>query len=343
MPTIALAGGGTAGHVLPSLALISELKKNFDNIIYLGGDGMEQDLVPKNGIPFYQTSNIKFSRTHPLQNLKVPIVLKKASNEASKILKENNVDVVFGKGGYASLPALLGAKKLGIPTVIHESDFKMGLANKLASTFCNTVLTSFPETAGGVFVGTPIREEIFKGSNERATLKYNLKRTLPTILIFGGSSGAKAINDVIFKVAKELTAIGNVIHVTGKNERRKLYLEGYSSCAYADDINDLYAASDVVIMRGGANSLAEATALGKRIICIPLPKSKHSRGDQIDNANSYFKRGLIDLLPQEALTPQELLTRVHTLLKQKERPINKDTPNAKIVDKILEVLANRAL
>ncbi|MBO7156879.1 MAG: UDP-N-acetylglucosamine--N-acetylmuramyl-(pentapeptide) pyrophosphoryl-undecaprenol N-acetylglucosamine transferase, partial [Clostridia bacterium] len=339
--TIALSGGGTAGHVLPALALISELKKHFDKIIYLGGNGMEQDLVPKNGIPFYQTSNIKFSRSNLISNLKIPVALNNAANEALEILKREKVDIVFGKGGYASLPAVIGAKKLKLPIVIHESDFKMGLANKFALRFCDAVITSFPETNGGTYIGTPIRDEIFNGDKERAYRKYGLNKNLPTILIFGGSSGSTIINDVVFKTAKELVTLGNVIHVTGKNEKRRLYLEGYHSTPYAEDIYDLYAVSHVVVTRGGANSLAEATGLGKRVICIPLPKSKHSRGDQVDNAKSYYSRGLIDLLPQSELSSDELLKRIKTELTQKERPVLTDTPNAKIVDKILEVLINQ--
>ncbi len=338
MTTIALTGGGTAGHILPCLALVPELRKCFNRIIHIGGDGMETKLIPKAGIPFFQTKNIKFDRAHLLSNLKIPFVLSAASSKAANILKEQNVDIVFGKGGYAMLPTILGAHKLGIPIVIHESDYNMGIANKFASRYADLVLTSFPETNGGEFVGNPIRNCIFQGNKERIMRNFNLNPNKKSLLIFGGSSGAKAINNVIFQVVKELTEKYNVLHLVGNQEKRRLFMRGYVSFPYCDHIEDLYATADLIVMRGGANSLQEATMLGKRIICIPLPKGKYSRGDQVDNAKSYLKRGLIDMLLQEELTPKSLLDKISTNINQKERPIIKDTPNGEIVKRIMEVI-----
>ncbi|MBQ8178157.1 MAG: UDP-N-acetylglucosamine--N-acetylmuramyl-(pentapeptide) pyrophosphoryl-undecaprenol N-acetylglucosamine transferase [Clostridia bacterium] len=339
MTTIALTGGGTAGHILPCLALIPELKKHFIRIIHIGGDGMETELIPKAGIPLFQTKNVKFDRSNLLANLKIPFVLSAAATEAKNILKEQKVDVVFGKGGYAMLPTILGAHKLGIPIVIHESDYNMGLANKFASRYANAVLTSFPETKGGDYVGNPIRNSIFNGNKQRTIRSYDLNADKKTILIFGGSSGAKAINNVVFQTVKDLTEKYNVIHLVGKQEKRRLYMRGYVSIPYADNIEDLYAAADLIVIRGGANSLQEATMLGKRVVCIPLPKGSHSRGDQVDNALSYFNRGLIDVLPQEELTANALLKKIHTAINQKEHPITKDTPNGEIVKRIMDVIS----
>ena len=338
MITIATTGGGTAGHVLPSIALYPELKKHFDRIIHVGGYGIEQDLIPKAGIKLYCTKNIKFDRKNLFNNLKIPFTLTAATMQAKKILKQENVSIVFGKGGYAMLPTIIGARKLNIPIVIHESDLHMGLANKLAKRFADLVLTSFPETEGGLFIGNPIRESIFNGNKEKVIRSLGLNRNKRTILFFGGSSGAEAINSVVFKIAKDLVAKLNVIHILGKREKRRLFLNGYHPLSYCDTIEDLYAISDVIVMRGGANSLQEATMLGKRIICIPLPKSKYSRGDQIDNAISYAKRGLIDLLPQEELNEEKLKEMIYSSLNKKEHPVNRDTPNKAIVKKILEVL-----
>ena len=338
MTTIATTGGGTAGHVLPCIALFPDLKENFNRIIHIGGNGMEKELIPALGIDFFETPVIKFDRANLLKNFKIPFILSAAAKEAKIILAREQVDVVFGKGGYAMLPTILGAKKLGIPIVIHESDYNMGLANKFASLYANIVLTSFPETKGGIYVGNPIRKEIFEGNKNNAILKLGLDKKKKTLLVFGGSSGARVINDVIFNIAKELTSKYNVIHVVGNKEKRRLFTQGYVAIPYANNIQDLYALADIIVMRGGANSLQEVTMLGKRAICIPLPKSKYSRGDQIDNAKSYYKRGLINILYQEEFTPQRLLNEIDTIINQKEHPVQRDTPNGEIVKKIMELV-----
>lgn len=340
MTTIATCGGGTAGHVLPCIALLPHLKKHFDRVIHLGVNGMEKHLMPKHGIPFFETNSIKFDRSNLIKNLKIPFVLSAASKQAKQILACENVDVLFSKGGYASLPAVLGAKSLEIPIIIHESDYQMGLANKMASFFADLVLTSFPETKNGIYVGNPIREEIFQGNPWYPLQKYELNPHKQTILVFGGSSGARVINDVIFKIAHKLTSKYNVIHLIGDKEKRRLFTHDYVAIPYADNIADLYALADLVIMRGGANSLQEATMLGKRVICIPLPKSKYSRGDQVANAISYQRRGLINILPQDHLTEDSLINEIATVISQKEHPICKDTPNEKIVEQILTMLKN---
>lgn len=338
MKTIATTGGGTAGHVLPSIALLPELKNNFDRIIHIAGVGMEQEIIPKAGIPLFITKTIKFNRSNILKNLKIPFVLLTAIRQAKEILIREKVDVVFSKGGYVSLPTVFAAKRIGIPIIIHESDFHMGLANKLSSIVADCKLTSFPETKGGEYVGNPIRERIFHGNKEKVIRAHNLSRNKKTILIFGGSSGSLAINNAIFKIAKDLIERFNVIHIIGKNEKRRLFINGYVTIPYVDDIENYYAVADLIIMRGGANSLQEATALGKRIICIPLPKSNNSRGDQVDNAMSYCKRNLITLIHQEDLNGNVLIEKIHETINQKEHPINKDTPNGEIVKRIMTLV-----
>lgn len=310
MATVALTGGGTAGHIMPCIAVAEELAKHFDRIIYFGGDGMEKEIVPSYGLPLYTTAVAKFSRREILGNFKIPFILAGAAKEAKDILRRENVQILFAKGGYATLPSALGARSLGIPVVIHESDYTMGMANRFISTFAAMTLTSFPETKGGEYVGNPIRREIFEGDAARARKRYGLHASRPVLLVFGGSSGSLKINEALFGCLRSLTTVYDVVHVTGKAEKERLYIEHYKAVPYAEDIADLYAVADVIVMRAGANSLAEAAALGKRVIAIPLPKSEVSRGDQVLNAQSYYRRGAIDLLPQEELTPGELEKRI---------------------------------
>lgn len=341
MAAIALTGGGTAGHIMPCIAVAEELAGYFDRIIYFGGDGMEREIVPSYGLPLYTTAVAKFSRRDILDNIKIPFILAGAAKEAKDILRREKVELLFAKGGYATLPSALGARSLGIPVIIHESDYTMGMANRFISSFAALTLTSFPETKGGEYVGNPIRCEIFGGNGLRARKRYGLSETRPLILVFGGSSGSLKINEALFGCLRSLTTAYDVMHVTGKKETERIYLEHYKAVPYAEDIADLYAAADIVVMRGGANSLAEAAALGKRVICIPLPKSASSRGDQVLNASSYSKRGLADVLAQDKLTPGELMRHIEKVAAMP--PPKPEGANAaeKIVAKILSVLNAR--
>lgn len=340
MTTIALTGGGTAGHVMPSIALLSELYKYSDRIIFIGGNGIEEQIAREYELPFYSTKVVKFDRTHFMNNFKIPFVLKSAVNEAKDILKSEKVDAVFAKGGYCSIPASLAAHALGVPLIIHESDYTMGLANKMLSRYACRVLTAFPETYGGEYVGAPIRDEIFKGDANRAREKYHLSPYKKTLLVFGGSQGALAINDLIFPILNSLTKTMNVVHVVGKNEKRKIISENYVPISYANDIADLYAVGDVIVMRAGASSLAETCALGKRVIAIPLPKGT-SRGDQVLNAESYAKRSAIEIIKQEEATPTMLFERIEKLLLFPEKGINRISTNARIAEIIAEEIAKK--
>ena len=216
MATVALTGGGTAGHIMPCIAVAEELAKHFDRIIYFGGDGMEKEIVPSYGLPLYTTAAAKFSRRDILDNLKIPFILAGAAKEAKDILRRENVQLLFAKGGYATLPSALGARSLGIPVVIHESDYTMGMANRFISSFAAAAFTSFPETKGGEYVGNPIRREIFEGDASRARKRYGLHASRPVLLVFGGSSGSLKINEALFGCLRSLTTVYDVVHVTGK-------------------------------------------------------------------------------------------------------------------------------
>ena len=147
MKKIVLTGGGTAGHVTPNLALLPYISKHFDEIYYVGSKGgIEQKLVKDKNIKLYSITTTKLVRTFNINNLKIPFILIKSVNEATKILKEINPSVVFSKGGFVGLPVTMAAKKLKIPVVLHESDLTLGLANKLALPYADKLLTTFEST-----------------------------------------------------------------------------------------------------------------------------------------------------------------------------------------------------
>ncbi len=339
MATIILTGGGTAGHVIPNLALIPELKKHFSNIHYIGGKGIEKSLAEEENITYHSTAVVKFQRGKIFENIKIPFVLVKGISQAKNLLKSLNPDVVFCKGGYVSLPTSYAAKALKIPIVVHESDFSLGMANRLVSNFATKTLTSFVETPDGVFVGNPVRKEILNGDKQRAIQQYPINTAKKTVLIFGGSQGSDIINSTVYRALPILSKKYNIIHISGKNGDFNVKAENYYQLPYSNEINNLYALCDAVVCRGGSNALSEIACLGKRCIVVPLPKGA-SRGDQIDNAISYQKRGFVQVLLQEDFFAESLNYYLDKLW-QNPPPSKLDVSeiNHNIVKEILSVIA----
>jgi UDP-N-acetylglucosamine--N-acetylmuramyl-(pentapeptide) pyrophosphoryl-undecaprenol N-acetylglucosamine transferase len=231
-----------------------------------------------------------------------------AKAHAKRLLQEIAPSAIFCKGGFVSLPAALSSGK--IPLIVHESDFTPGLANRLALKKCRFFCTSFEETAkahkNGVWTGSPVRAEIFEGSKAAGEKLCGL-RGRKNLLITGGSQGAAAINHAVTNALPVLTRHFDVVHITGKNENASPSA-GYFPISFSDKIPDLFAWADTVVTRGGSNTLFELAALKKPSLIIPLPKSGHSRGDQVENAQYFSSRGLARVLPQDALTAETLVS-----------------------------------
>lgn len=333
MRTIVLTGGGTAGHVMPALALVPELKKTFDHIYYMGErGGIEEKLATENGLVFFGTKAVKFKRGVILDNFKIPKLLFESIKEAREILAKLKPDVVFAKGGYASLPTALACSKVKIPLVIHESDMSLGLANKVCLPFAKKVLTSFENTySKGVCVGNPIREEIFEGVP--ANIYFSERK--PIILVMGGSKGSRKINETIKNCMPKLSNY-NIVHIVGESPV-DINASNYYSISYAKDIQNYYALADLVITRAGANAMAELTALGKRVIAIPLPKGA-SRGDQVQNAYYYKNKGLVEVLEEENITSSTLVELIEKTLKTPQKQQSKNNTNKRIVEEIQNIL-----
>lgn len=311
MKTIVLTGGGTAGHCIPCLALLPNLKKEFDKIYYIGSEnGIEKDLVKKANIPFYSVPCIKLKREFSIDNLKIPFTLIKGIRSAGKLLNKLKPDVVFSKGGYVALPTVIAANKRKIPVIAHESDLTAGLANKISSRFSRIVLTSFPETAkefkNGKYVGPPIRDEITLKEKDIRLNGLDFGNKKPVLLIMGGSSGSTAINQCVFNLLPDINDKFNVVHLCGKNKtKHKTSYKNYYPLEFYDDMNALFSVTNVCVARAGSNSLFEL--LNKKIptVLIPLPKG-NSRGDQVLNAEYFQKLGLVYVLNQNVLTPASL-------------------------------------
>ncbi|MBO7389863.1 MAG: UDP-N-acetylglucosamine--N-acetylmuramyl-(pentapeptide) pyrophosphoryl-undecaprenol N-acetylglucosamine transferase [Clostridia bacterium] len=324
MTNIVLVGGGTAGHIMPNIALVPALEKLFDRVLYIGTpNSMEERICKMRNIQFYPTKATKFYRRKIWKNALLPFTLAQGISRAKKILKEEKVSLVFSKGGYAALPTVLAARLLGIPIVCHESDRSMGLANRITAPISERVYTAFPKTYRKArVIATPIREEIFEGKK----LDYFSDNERKTVLFMGGSLGAKAINDALSECYAALSNKYNILHITGKGGM-PIRTPCYVALPYADNIADLFRSADLVVSRGGASTLGELTALGKRVLVIPLPKGE-SRGDQEENAAYYRSKGLVSVIPQSALNAETLEKVIDDIiLKRPPAPAyDRDTP-----------------
>lgn len=348
MANIILTGGGTAGHCIPNLALIPYLKKHYNNIYYVGSkNGIEKKLCNKYNIPFYSITCVKLIRKFTLENIKIPFSLLKGIKECDKLINKLKPDVIFSKGGYVSLPLILSAKKHKIPTFTHESDYSIGLANKIACKYSKKVFTSFPETANhlknGQYVGSPIRQEIYSRIDKQATLnKYMLLNNKPVLLVLGGSSGSKKINESIRANLKDLLKNYQVVHVCGKkNLDNKIIKKGYCQIEYCEQIEKLFGIAAVCVSRAGSNTLFEILIKKIPTLLIPLPKGI-SRGDQIQNAKYFYNKGMVNVLYEQDLSPTTLLNSINSTYANREKLIKNIDKNPvcnaskKIVDVITQ-------
>ena len=214
MRKILFTGGGSAGHVVPNIALIEQLlSEGNTEVCYIGTNGIEKSIVAQWHIPYYTIDCPKLIRGGGVkglkQNLKIPFAFRRAYKQAKKGLQTFKPDAVFSKGGYVALPVVFAAKKLKIPGFAHESDFSPGLANKLSARACQKIFTSFPETAKkfrrGVHSGAPIKRAVLSATRTDARRRLGIDSSQTVILVFGGGSGSKIINEALRKQLKTLT------------------------------------------------------------------------------------------------------------------------------------------
>jgi len=323
MKKIVMTGGGTAGHVTPNIALMPTLKENGYEVSYIGSyEGIEKRLIEEQGIPYYGISSGKLRRYFDPKNFSDPFKVIKGLGQAVGLLKKIKPDIVFSKGGFVSVPVVLAAKLCGIPAIIHESDITPGLANKIAIPCATKVCCNFPETLKylpkekACFTGSPIRQELLTGDANAALRFCKISsKNKPVLLIVGGSTGSKVINTIVRASLSTLLKEYLVIHLCGKGnlDDSLKKMDGYVQLEYAGkELADIFALSDIVISRAGANAICELLALRKPNILIPLSAAA-SRGDQILNANSFKASGYSYVLEEEKLsieTLQEAITEV---------------------------------
>ena len=328
MKRIILTGGGTAGHVTPNIALLPRLRELQYDIHYIGSyAGIEKELIEKQQIPYHGISSGKLRRYFSLKNFTDPFRVLKGFSEANHLIKTLKPDVIFSKGGFVSVPVVIAGKRNHVPVIIHESDMTPGLANRISIPSAYRVCCNFPETLKAlpedkaVLTGSPIRQELMTGDPEKARAFCGFTDEKPVILVVGGSLGATAVNQAVRAILPELLKDFQVIHLCGKGKLDTSLnnLEGYVQFEYIqDELRHLFALSDIVISRAGANAICELLALQKPNLLIPLSASA-SRGDQILNARSFERQGFSKVLEEETLTNELLLDTVHELYDNRQQ------------------------
>ena len=315
MKTILFCGGGSAGHVIPNIALIEEFKSAY-NCVYIGTGGIEKEICKQNNVEFYECNTPKLVRGKILVNLKLPFKLFKSVGQAGKILDEIKPDMIFSKGGYACVPAVMAAKKRNISVITHESDIQPGLATKFIARRCKKVLTSFPQTAhmfrNGIYTGSPMRKNLFEGDRAKAMEHFDLDFR-PTVLVLGGGSGSKIINENIRKIAAKVCKDYNILHLCGKNNVVESNIYGYKQIEFAQNMGQIYSCADVAVSRCGSNTAFELLALKIPTLFIPLA-NRASRGDQVKNAQFFKENGLCEVLNESDLNAESLFNGISSVL-----------------------------
>ena len=350
---LALTGGGTMGHISPNLALLPELKKRFSKIIYIGSKGsMEEKKAQENGIPFFAVPVVKFNRKNLLSNLKIPFTLRGAKKQVVEILKQEKVDIVFAKGGFVSVPVMLGAKKAKIPYILHESDMTLGLANRLGAHNAKQIFVATEKAkenlpqkykAKTIVTGIPVRDEFSKKTSTIDSQKLRTNTNKKILLVTGGSQGAKTINDLIRNNLDSLTKSYHIIHITGKgNTNPKLVQKDYEQIEFTNNMPSLMHQADVMISRGGATTIFEGIKAHVPMLIIPLKKSKSSRGDQVENAKYFHSQNILEFIEEENLNISSLLKKLQFIDKNSQKFIRNmhsspvfSLSNAKIAEIII--------
>lgn len=345
---VIFTGGGSGGHVIPNIAIIGKLKELMKDqnleLVYIGSKtGIEKELIEGLGIPYREIATGKLRRYLSMQNVKDFFNVFKGISQARKIIKEEKPDVVFSKGGFVSVPVVFGAKKNHVPIIIHESDMTPGLANKLAMPKADKVCVTFPETLDmvskekGILTGSPVRAEILKGNKEKGLSNLGFDNSKKVILVIGGSLGSVALNTAVKENLDVLLKDYQIVNICGKGKMdESINREGFRQFEYiGEGLEDVFAASDIVISRAGAGSIYELLALEKPNILIPLSK-KASRGDQILNANSFTKQGFSLMLEEEDVNEKTLLEKIKEL-ESKENEFKEKMKATKLKDAAGEI------
>lgn len=337
-PSIVLAGGGTAGHISPLLAIAAAVRSASPEAAILAvgtPSGMETRLVPAAGVKLATIDRVPFPRRPSADLLRLPARLAGAVRQAGSILDDAAADVVVGVGGYVCTPMYLAARKRRIPIVIHEANARPGLANRVGALLNARVAVAFEGTPlrNAVHVGMPMRTEISgldrKAARAAAREALGLDPHQPTLIVTGGSSGAQSINRTIASAVGQLSAAGiQTLHITGRGKTvldeggRPLAAPGYRQVEYVDGMELAYAAADLLLARSGAATVCEVAAVGVPAVLVPLPIGN---GEQALNAAGLVAAGGAVLVADRDFTAEWVSRELVPLITDKARLAGMET------------------
>jgi UDP-N-acetylglucosamine--N-acetylmuramyl-(pentapeptide) pyrophosphoryl-undecaprenol N-acetylglucosamine transferase len=332
-----MSGGGTAGHVHPALTLAAKLRDDADEVLFVGTpDGLEARLVPAAGVPFRGLSAAGFDRARPWTLLTSSLRLAASTLKAFRWMRTERPDVVIGFGGYVSIPVGFAAILRGIPLMLHEQNSVPGMANSWLSRWARAVAVTYPESQARfthpervVVTGNPVRPEVLAATRDTGRAGLDLPSNALVLLAFGGSRGARHLNSALVALRDRLMAIPDlvVVHVTGAAEADTVCeaLAGaggdeggrWRVIPYLDRMGDALAASDLVLARAGATSIAEITALGLPAVLVPYPYATDDH--QTKNAAAMVHAGAAELIADSELDSPRFGDIVESLLRDSGR------------------------
>lgn len=330
MVHVVCAGGGSAGHTSPLIAVAEQLRARGVTVSCVGtADKLEATVIPAAGLEIDFIPRVPMPRSPSVDLLKLPFRLSKAIRRTTEILRERGADAVIGFGGYVSPPAYLAARRLGLPILIHEQNALPGLANKMGARFAARVGVTYRNTPlpHAVHVGLPLREALAQldraAAREQARASLGLDEDRPTLLVSGGSLGARSINEATTAALDDLLEKGfDVVHVWGKanftDQRTRRHESGatYLPLPFVEAMEIAYAASDLMLGRAGSNTVNETAVVGLPQIYVPLP---HGNGEQALNCADFVDAGCGILVRDPELSADWLSATVTELLHDADR------------------------
>lgn len=326
MTTYLLAGGGTAGHVNPLLAVGDLLRERRDDTVLVLGtaEGLESRLVPARGYELLIVDKVPFPRRPNRAALAFPNRFRRAVAQVREHIRSRGVDVVVGFGGYASAPAYVAARRAGIPFVVHEANAKPGLANVLGARRAAAVGVAFAGTPlrRGELVGMPLRREVVEldraARRAEAAEEFGLDQDQPVLLVFGGSLGAQRLNDAFGDAWRDVLDAGwQLLHVTGeRSELTDPGVSGYTLRRYVDRMDLAFALADLIVSRSGSATVSEISALGLPALYVPYSVGN---GEQRLNAGSAVAAGAAVLLDDATFDGDAVRRHVIPLLGDRQR------------------------
>ena len=328
---VILTGGGTAGHIYPALALADKLQGLGIKVAFAGTEnGVEAKLTKNCNFEFVSFNVSGFDRSRPWTGASALAKLFASKNNAKRWLKVFKPDAVVGFGGYVSVPVVMAAQKLGIKTAVHEQNSVMGIANADLSKHADLVCLTYKTAADKVsdknkikITGNPVRSEVLSAKKEEGRALYNIDKDALVLLVFGGSLGAKSINDAIFDLKDQLLNNENlhIIHICGKRDFDEMsvkldldngQLERYHLVDYCFEMPKTLACADLIVSRAGATSLAEISARKIPAILVPFPYA--TADHQTKNAIDYVKSGAAFMIEDSLVGTDEFADEIFELV-----------------------------